>query len=320
MRTRAFTFSSDPMPAEKGPSSRRDSGRHRPVLLHEAVDALSIHPGDIVVDGTLGESGHAQEIVKRLGKEGVFIGFDADSDSTLLAEKALSGALPQVHIVNTNFRHLAREIESRGITHISSALFDLGWNRGQLERGRGFSFLKNEPLLMTYEKTPGLHAVTAEKAVNTWSEETLADIFFGFGEERFSRRIARAIVERRAEKPFTSAEELGVFLKSVVPGAARSRIHPGTRVFQALRMAVNDELGAITDGLTGAWKLLQTGGRIAVITFHSVEDRHVKRFFQALEKSEEGKRVFKKPLTPSIEELQENPRARSAKLRVCEKL
>lgn len=311
MRTRDFTFSSDPMPADM---------RHRPVLLNEAVEALVLAENDIVVDATLGESGHAKRIAERLGAQGMLIGFDADQDSVAMAKRKLADVGAQVHIVNANFRFLAQEVEKLGVTHISKALFDLGWNTGQLARGRGFSFLRDEPLLMTYDKEPKEGAVTAAVIVNTWGEESIADILFGFGEERYSRRIARALVERREKKPFTSAKELGDFLKEIIPGGRRSRVHPATKSFQALRMAVNDELGAITEGLLGAWQLLERGGRIAVITFHSVEDRHVKRLFTELEQKGEGKKVFKKPLTPSEQELKDNPRSRSAKLRVFEKL
>lgn len=315
MRTRAFTFSSDPMPADS-----HERGGHRSVLLEEAIHGLSIREGDIVVDATLGESGHAKRIINALGAKGALIGFDADRDAADMARERLSGSTAEVHIVQANFRFLETEVRALGVTHISKALFDLGWNTGQLAAGRGFSFQKDEPLLMTYEKEPKSGAVTAERVVNTWAEESLIDIFFGFGEERFARKIAKAIVERREEKPFTSAKELGEFLKQIVPGGKKRKVHPATKVFQALRMAVNDELGAITEGLSGAWRLLEKGGVIAVITFHSVEDRHVKRFFQDLEKKGEGKRVTKKPLTPSVEEIKANPRSRSAKLRIFEKL
>ena len=173
---------------------------------------------------------------------------------------------------------------------------------------------------MTYAKAPSQGALTAETIVNTWGEESLSDIIFGWGQERFARRIARAIVERRAVKPFSTASELAEVVRSAVPPPARrGKTHPATKTFQALRIAVNDELGALTEGLTAAWHALLPGGRIAVITFHSIEDGLVKRFFADLEKKGEGIRLTKKPLPPSEKELQENPRSRSAKLRVIEK-
>ena len=211
------------------------------------------------------------------------------------------------------------ELEKRGITKITKALFDLGWSSYQLDSGRGFSFSRDEPLLMTYSKEGAL--VTAATIVNEWQESTIADIIYGFGEERYSRKIAKAIVERRQKKPFTTSAELAEFIKTVVPPPyAHGRIHPATRTFQALRMAVNDELGALHAGIRSAFEMLGPGGRIAVISFHSVEDRAVKHLFASLEKNGVGKRLTKKPIVASADELKSNPRARSAKLRVIEKV
>ena len=292
---------------------------HRSVLLHEATELLAIQPDDCVVDATLGGAGHALAIAAQLGKGGTLIGIDADHDAILRAKDALEKVAPTVHLVEANFRDLSAQLETLGITKADKMLFDLGWSSFQLDAGRGFSLKSDEPLLMTYSKEPG--ALTAQKIVNEWAEESIADVIFGWGEERYSRRIAKCIVERRAKKPFTTARELAETIYAAVPPRYRfGRIHPATRTFQALRIAVNDELGSLSQGLTDGWRHLARGGRIAVITFHSIEDRLVKQTFKRWEEEGEGKRITKKPLTPSQEEVAENPRARSAKLRVIQKV
>lgn len=279
-----------------------------------------MQPTDTVVDATLGGAGHARELTARLSAKGRFIGFDLDADAIERAREALRGASCAVELVQGNFRDIAGELAARGVHSLDKALFDLGWSSYQLGAGRGFSFLSDEPLRMTYAKDPGPAILTAERIVNEWGESSLADVFYGWGGERYSRRIARAIVERRARKPFTTARELADVVKAAVPAAYRyGRLHPATKVFQALRIAVNDEMGALESGIRGAWSILAPRGRIAVITFHSIEDRFVKNTFAEWEKRGEGKRLFKKPLPPGREEISRNPRARSAKLRVIEK-
>jgi len=308
MRTRRSQFSSDPVSPQV----------HQPVLLHEAISSLTLSPDDVVVDATLGGAGHARVIADHLGKEGMLIGFDLDADAIARAHKALSGTKPTIHLVEANFRLLEEELQKLGVATITKVLFDLGWSSYQLDSGRGFSIHTDEPLRMTYSSSEkGLSAATI---VNEWQEQSIADILYGWGEERYSRRIAKAIIERRIKKPFTTARELAETIKAVVPPGYRyGQIHPATRSFQALRIAVNDELGALTAGLKSAWKLLAPGGRIAVITFHSIEDRIVKQLFREWETSGEGKRVTKKPLVPTKEEIVANPRSRSAKLRVIQK-
>jgi len=305
MRTRRSPFSDDPVSS------------HRSVLLHEAVDSLLLQPDDIVVDATLGGAGHARVIAQHLGPAGTLIGFDLDADAIERAKAALANASCTVELIEANFRDIDKELGRRHIPRITKALFDLGWSSYQLDSGRGFSIHANEPLLMTYAKAG---VVTARVAVNEWAEESLADIIYGFGGERYSRRIAKAIVEYRARRPIETAEQLAEIIWQAVPGGyRRGKLHPATRTFQALRMAVNDELGALTQGIRGAFEMLAPGGRIAVITFHSLEDRAVKHLFAGLEKDGRGFRVTKKPMVPTAEELQENRRARSAKLRVFEK-
>ncbi|MBI4079871.1 16S rRNA (cytosine(1402)-N(4))-methyltransferase RsmH [Candidatus Kaiserbacteria bacterium] len=309
MRTRHFS-SSNPVPSSR---------EHRPVLLHEVIHALDVQQDDTFVDATLGGVGHAEELVKGLGGNGLFIGFDADPEAIERARKRLSGARARVSLIHGNFRNIVNELAQLGINRITKALFDLGWSSYQLDSGRGFSFKADEPLLMTYGH--GDSELTAAIIVNMWSEKSLADIFYGFGGERYSRRIAKAIVNRRKEKPVATSRELAETIAAATPARYRSgKVHPATRTFQALRIAVNDELAALTEGLRGAWQLLATDGRIAVISFHSVEDRIVKRMFAEWKTSGEGRLVERKPIVPSREEEKNNPRARSAKLRVIEKI
>lgn len=308
MRTRRLQSPSDPIPVGAG---------HRTVLLHEAVEMLEIRPDDTVVDATLGGAGHAQAMCNHLGEKGVFVGFDADAEAIERAEKALAHQKAAVHFVHANFRHLKTELEKKSIGRIDKALFDLGWSGFQLTAGRGFSFLSDEPLSMAYDSN---QALTASVIVNEWQEESLADIIFGWGGERYARRIASRIVEARQRQPIVTARQLAELVKAAVPAPARyGRTHPATKTFQAIRIAVNDELGALEEGLRSAWSMLEEGGRIAVITFHSLEDRIVKQRFVDLEKKGEGTRITRKPVGPSEKEVSENPRSRSAKLRVIEK-
>lgn len=312
MRTRRPQTSDDLVPS----ASRSE---HVTVLLHEAIEQLDIESSEIVVDATLGGAGHAREITAKLGATGAFIGFDLDHDAIGRAAALLKDATPKTFCIEDNFRNMEAQLRGRGIESIGKALFDLGWSSFQLEAGRGFSFLKDEPLLMTYTKNPGDSTLTAAKIVNEWEEESIADVLYGWGEERYSRRIAKAIVERRKTKKFETSRDLGEAIKAAVPSAYRNgRLHPATKSFQALRIAVNDELGALKDGLRGAWQLLAPGGRIAVITFHSIEDRIVKELFLEFER-ENGTRITRSPIKPSAEEIASNPRARSAKLRVIQK-
>lgn len=293
---------------------------HRTVLLQEAVNFLDITASDTIVDATLGGAGHARLIAEQLGSEGTFIGFDLDADAIARADDALWKVRCTKHLILANFRKMQSELEARGIREIDGALFDLGWSSFQLDVGRGFSFLADEPLSMTYTKEADERTLTAATIVNEWSEESLSDVIFGWGEERYARRIAHMIIERRDRKPFETSRELADAIKACVPPVYRfGRIHPATRTFQALRIAVNDELGALEEGIAAAWRMMRGGGRIAVITFHSIEDRVVKHRFVEWEKEESGTKVTRKPLLPSEEELSANPRARSAKLRVIEK-
>ena len=295
---------------------------HKPVLLHEVLQTLAIQTSDIVVDATLGGGGHAREIVKALDSSGTFVGLDADSAALERTRTALyaapSAAMPKVHLVQSNFRKLEDVLQPLGIARIDKSLFDLGWSGFQLAAGRGFSFLADEPLLMTYADVITPTTLTAEIVVNTWAESSLADVIYGWGEERNAKRVAKAIVEAREQAPIKTSKQLADIVEGVVRRIGKT--HPATRTFQALRIAVNDEFGAMKQGLNAAWRMTAKGGRIAVITLHSTEDREVKQVMKAWEKAGEARRLTKSPVVPTRDEIRENPRARSAKLRVVERI
>lgn len=327
MRTRrSASSSSDPVPSRHAHffDTNATNGKrvgHRSVLLHESVNALELRPDNIVVDATLGGGGHAKGIVERLGVRGVFIGIDADAEAVERVRTLLNDPPCTIHLAVANFRTLTEVLHNCGTSVINSAFFDLGWSGYQIAAGRGFSFLADEPLLMTYAKDVTPETLTAEKIVNEWAETSIADVLFGWGEERFAKRIAKGIIEYRSRKRITRSNELADIVRGSVPNAyRRGRLHPATKTFQALRIAVNDELGALKEGLRSAWKALTSGGRIAVITFHSIEDREVKYLFLEWERMGEGTRITRSPIKPGKEELLENPRARSAKLRVIQKI
>lgn len=292
--------------------------KHDTVLLKEAVEGLDIRPDDVVVDATIGGAGHTKLILEALGKEGIFIGIDADTDAVSRGIKASKGAKATVHIVENNFRNIDTILTRLSIPTIDKALFDLGWSSFHLSSGRGFSFKAEEPLLMTYGAPE--KGNTVADVVNTATEEALADIIFTLGEERFSRSIAKSIVTKRKEGHILSTKEL---VDAVLAGTPswyhHRRIHPATKTFQAFRMYVNDELGALREGLTNTLARLSDGGRVAVITFHSIEDRIVKLMLREAAHSGQGTLVTKKPIVPSDAECEANPRARSAKLRIFEK-
>jgi 16S rRNA (cytosine1402-N4)-methyltransferase len=284
---------------------------HVTVLLHEAIDGLSLTPDSVVIDATIGGTGHLKEIVSRLGKKGVLLGIDADSRATERAKAVQDSTEATVVAIEGNFRDIVSLSASQGIATADAVLFDLGWSGYHLKSGKGFSFLADEPLLMTYGN-PEDYSLTARDLVNEGSVESLKTIISSYGEDRRAGKIARAIVDAREEKPIETGKELGdIILKAL---GRQGKTHPATKTFQAIRIAVNDELEALREGLLGAKSILKDGGRIAVISFHSIEDRMVKRLFLSFE----GRVVTKKPVIPSEKEQKENPRARSAKLRIYE--
>lgn len=292
---------------------------HESVFLSEAIEGLCVSPGDSVVDATIGGAGHFGALLAKLEGKGTLIGIDADADAVARGKEAAKNAGGvRVEVVEGNFRNLGAILDEHGIEEVSAVLFDLGWSSYHLSSGRGFSFRVDEPLLMTYG-APEM-GKTAADVVNSASEEALSDIIHSLGEERFARAIARGIVRARSAKHIISTSDLvDVILASTPSWYHNRRIHPATKTFQALRIYVNDELGALRDGLTGALSHLSEGGRIAVITFHSIEDRIVKTMFRDAAHEGKGTLITKKPVEPSLEERNANPRARSAKLRIFER-
>ncbi|GFN30386.1 16S rRNA (cytosine(1402)-N(4))-methyltransferase RsmH [Paenibacillus xylaniclasticus] len=314
--------------------------QHVTVLMEEAIDGLNIKPDGIYVDCTLGGAGHSSGIAARLGKGGRLIAFDQDEWAHDNAQVRLGPYLDKVTLIKSNFRHLEQKLLEcnvpikDGIPQVDGILFDLGVSSPQLDEAeRGFSYNHDAPLDMRMDRSI---ALTAGDIVNTWDEREIAHVLSEYGEEKFARKIAKLIVAAREEAPIETTGELVELVKAGIPAAARrTGGHPAKRTFQALRIAVNDELGAEEDALEQAIRCLKPGGRVSVITFHSLEDRICKQTFaKYVEKCTcppdfpmcvcggQGtlKLVNRKPISPSEEELEANPRSRSAKLRVAEKL
>ena len=298
--------------------------KHRTVLLNEAIDGLNLTNKSVVIDATFGGGGHSLEICKRF--PGVkIVALDQDQGTLERGRVKFQDLNCDITFVNENFRNLLN-FRPDGI------IFDLGLSSDQLENsGRGFSFMKSEPLLMTMKENPSPEDITAFDVVNTWSEKSLADIIYGYGEEKFSRRIARGIVEARKRSKIKTTFDLVKIIEESVPARfakasarraiyQRGKIHYATRTFQAIRIAVNDELGALSLGLEKGFNALRAGGRMAVISFHSLEDRITKRFFKDKEKQGTARLLNKKPIVAGKEELKNNPGARSAKLRIIQKI
>ena len=306
---------------------------HRSVLLLPTVEALAVRPNGIYLDGTLGGAGHSYEIASRL-TTGRLIGLDRDETALAAAGARLAPFAGRVTLVHSNFADLAQVLDSLDIPAVDGMLFDLGVSSPQLDDAeRGFSYMQDAPLDMRMDRTAGL---TAYEVVNTWPEAELKRILYTYGEERYAPRIAAAIAARRTERPIATTLELADLIRSAMPAQAlREKQHPAKRSFQAIRISVNDELGAVERMLASAIDRLNPGGRLAVITFHSLEDRIVKTAFQEAArgctcpkdfpvcvcgKKPKVKLITRHPIVADEAELAENPRARSAKLRVAEKL
>ena len=306
---------------------------HRPVLLDECIENLKIRPDGVYLDGTLGRAGHSREIAKRL-TTGRLICVDRDDAALEAAKERLADWMDRVTLVHSNFDQVGDIVADLGLPGVDGMLFDLGVSSPQLDDGaRGFSYMADAPLDMRMDRSEGL---TAADVVNTWPQEELKRILFQYGEERYAPLIAAAIVRRRQEKPIGTTLELVDVIKSAMPGKAlKEKQHPAKRSFQAIRIAVNDELASVERMLKGAVPKLKRGGRLAVITFHSLEDRIVKSGLAEFAKgctcppdfpvcvcgkTPDVKLINKKPILPTEREVEENPRARSAKLRVAEKL
>ncbi len=304
----------------KGKKDSRKGSVHKSVLLNETIEGLNIalEKEAIVIDGTFGGGGHSGEILERYPHAKI-IAFDNDK-SVWGKNKAIDFLKSNSRITfhNENFRNIDKVI---GLQKVDGVMFDLGLSSDQLENsGRGFSFMRDEPLLMTMKENPSSEDLTAQDVVNDWSEDSLQKIIRGYGEEKFAKKIARGIAMARENKKIQTTLELVEIIRESVPAFyRRGKIHFATRTFQALRMAVNDELGSLTDGLENGFERLKDGGRMVVISFHSLEDRIVKNFYKLKTKEEKAKIITKKPICASLEEVKMNPRSRSAKLRILEK-
>lgn len=295
------------------------SDAHIPVMYREVVDLLNIHPGAVIVDCTLGMAGHAKMILEKIGPKGRFIGVDRDKQSLAIAQQNLSAFKDQCDFVHDDFRHIDRILSERDIRQVDGILLDLGISSFQLnDPQRGFSFKADGPLDMRMDQES---YISAYDLINTLSEKEIASILKNFGEERYHHRIARYLVEQRSKTPFQTTQELSEAIVKSIPGHSRhQRIHPATRAFQAFRIAVNRELEALEITLDKSIDYLRSGGRICVIAFHSLEDRIVKHKFRSYKEAGRVNVITKKPLEPTDEEVRENSRARSAKLRVAERI
>lgn len=293
---------------------------HITVLQQEAISALALQSASVVVDATLGAGGHAQEMLKVLGKDGTYIGFDADDKAITYAKETLKGKAT-IKLVHENFANLDTVLTEQGIGTVDAVLADLGWRTDQfIEAGRGFSFNDEVGLAMTYGDAKD-YSFTAYDIVNDWAESDIANVLYAYGEEHYSRRIAKAIVEAREKAPIKTGKALAAIIEGAVPGPyRRGKTHAATKSFQGLRIAVNDEFDTLETFINSAFMHLRPGGRLAIISFHSLEDRIVKLAFKAFVHDQKGVLVTKKPIVASEAELKTNPRARSAKLRVIEKI
>lgn len=303
---------------------------HISVLLKESIDNLNLKEDSVIVDATLGRAGHSSEILKKI-KNGMLIAFDQDEEAINESDKKLSKIASNYTIIKSNFKNIKEELNKRGITSVDGILFDLGVSSPQLDEDyRGFSFHKDAKLDMRMDQTQEL---TAYKVVNEYPEDKLVKIFYEYGEEKFAKKIAHAIVEYRKEKNIDTTLELVEIIKSAVPEKYKREKHPARKVFQAIRIEVNNELEVLKIALKDSLELLNKNGRICVITFHSLEDKIVKEMFNEVSKMDDNlkglpfipdeyQKEFKiiNTIKPSKKELEENSRARSSKLRVIEKI
>ncbi|MBI2634627.1 16S rRNA (cytosine(1402)-N(4))-methyltransferase RsmH [Candidatus Peregrinibacteria bacterium] len=303
--------------------------QHIPVLREEVQKYLELKNGDVVIDATLGLGGHALDILEKIGKKGKLIAFEQDERNLDQAKRRLEACNSQIVYFHDNFRNL--KTRTKSLSTVDAVLFDLGLSSPHVDDPvRGFSFMKNGPLDMRFDQRTRL---TAEEILDNYPQEELARIFWEYGEEKMSRIIARKICEARKNYKFERTGQLVELIESILP-VWKFKHHPAARVFQALRIEVNDELDALKEGLNGAFEILKSGGRLVVISYHSLEDRIVKDFFNDLRQPPAKKEYLmyrehgdplievltKKPVVPGDKEIAENPRSRSAKLRACKKL
>jgi 16S rRNA (cytosine1402-N4)-methyltransferase len=329
---------------------KKEFTRHIPVLLQSVLEQLDLKKGQVFVDCNLGDGGHSEEIGKVLNGDITIVGFDLDQDAIARAGANFENAFkdlkkkPNIIFINDNFRNLTKALSDKGIKQADAILYDLGLSSYELEEsGRGFSFKKDEPLIMTFSNSRDMQAesahadivgnesidasagrtgveFTAEDIINDWDEENIKTIIESYGEDKFAYKIAKAIVKARAEERITTTSKLAEIIKIAVPSFARfAKTHPATKTFQALRIAINDELNALNETLPQAIETLSKDGRLVVISYHSLEDRIVKNMFKKFEEEGKGVILTKRPIVPTEDETDENPRSRSAKLRVFRK-
>ena len=308
------------------------SEKHISVLLDEAIDSLHLKDDGVYVDATLGYGGHASKILEKV-KRGNLFAFDQDSEAIRLSTDRLSSISTNFTIIRSNFKNLKKELNKRGIEKIDGIIFDLGVSSPELDEAeRGFSFHKDAKLDMRMDTS---QEFSAYELVNNYSYDELKNIFYKYGEDKYSPNIAKKIVQYREQKPIETTLELVDIIKSAVPMKERLKKHPARQIFQAIRIEVNDELNVLQEALKQSTELLNVGGRISVITFHSLEDRIVKQYFNEVSKEDniikglpnvnkdllpDFKVITNKPILPSKEEIERNPRSRSAKLRVLERI
>ena len=307
--------------------------KHKSVLLEDTIEGLNIKPDGIYVDGTLGGAGHAREVCKKLSAKGRFIGIDQDQDAIIAASERLA-AYPQATIIRSNYCYIVPELAARGITKVDGILLDLGVSSYQLDNEeRGFTYRVDAPLDMRMDQRQTL---TASDIVNNYEEKELYRIIRDYGEDKFAKNIAKHIVAARQVKPITTTGELTEIIRESIPMKMQVKSgHPAKRTFQAIRIELNRELDVLRDSLDGMIDLLDDGGRLCIITFHSLEDRIVKTIFRKNEnpctcpsdfpvcvcgKKSKGKVITRKPILPSEQEMEENPRSKSAKLRIFERI
>lgn len=296
--------------------------RHKPVLLQEVIENLKLKDNAVFVDLTLGSAGHSQAVSKLGLNNLIIIGIDKDIDAIKRSANYLENSKSKIILEKSSNTQFDKILDKNGVEKVDAFLLDLGISSEQLESsGRGFTFQKDEPLLMTMKKNLEFSDLTAKMIVNTFSEESLADIIYGFGEEKYAKKIAKKIVDERKTKEIKTTFELVDIIKKATPKFYHyGKIHPATKTFQALRIVTNDEFDGLSITLNKTFDYLKRGGRLLVISFHSIEDRIVKRFMVHKENIKKAKRINKKPIIPTKNELENNSRARSAKLRILEKL
>ena len=295
---------------------------HRQVLLKEILEIFDPKPGQLFIDGTANGGGHTFAILDKIKPNGKILAIDKDRDLIESLRLDARNHMPNMISACGNYGEMARIAKEHGFHQASGILLDLGYSSWHIESsGRGFSFLRDEPLVMRYETEANLGTgLTASDVVNRFSEKDLADILLKYGEERFARKIAKEIAHFREKQKIISSRQLADIVYRACSRKGYFKIHPATRTFQALRIFVNDELGELERALPQAVDLLSEGGKLAIITFHSLEDRIVKNFFRQCAKEDKAEILTKKPIYPTEEEIAKNPRARSAKLRVVQKM